>query len=164
MPEPFYRNVPLTGTTEDTYGSTSLPSDPSFAAVANASFVIFNRQKAMGVLGPNLVLEYVFNVDLVGHEEPLYVPDLNKLYITQIQPGFLPQLVADLNQSPPSPSYQTADPPIDVPTGGYSHNGLIYYSTIGGSVVDNQTYRPGIYSLNATSGKSTVLLNSYFDY
>ena len=164
MPEPFYRNVPLTGTTEDTYGSTNVPNDPSFTAVANANFVVFDRQKAMGVLGPNPILDFVFMVDPVGHEGPVYIPELNKLYITQIQLDFLPQLVVDLNQSPPSLSYQVADPPIYVPTGGYFHNGLIYYSTIGGGVVNNQTYRPGIYSLNATSGKSTPLLNNYFGY
>ena len=162
MPDPFYRNVSESG--NDTYASTSVPSDPSFVDIANASFVVFDRQRGLEILGLDPVLEFMFKIDSIGHEGPVYVPDLNKLYITQMQSGRLSQLVIDLDQSPPTLSFQTADPPLYDPTGGFFYQGLIYYSTLGNDVIDGQVFRPGIYTLNATTGKSTLLLNNYFGY
>jgi hypothetical protein len=54
--------------------------------------------------------------------------------------------------------------PLYLPSGGTFHEGLIYYSCLGGNITAGQEFRPGIYTLNATSGKSQSLLNNYFGY
>lgn len=163
MPFHFFRKVSQSYP-QDTYGSTSVPADPSFAAVAGADILVFDQERALEVLGPDPSVEFMFRVAPVNHEGPVFVPDLNELYVTQMQVGYLPQLVIDLNQSPPSLSYQEADPPLYLPSGGTFHEGLIYYSCLGGNITAGQEFRPGIYTLNATSGKSQSLLNNYFGY
>ena len=163
MPIPFFRKLSEV-ITEDTYASTSVPSDPSFKLVGTANFLVFDQAAALDILGPNPSLDFIFPTSPYIHEGPVYVPSLNKIYVTQLQQGYLPQLVIDLNVSPPTLTPVTADPPLYLPTGSAFHNGLIYYSTIGNGVVGNQTYYPGIYTLDPTTGKSQVLLNNYFGY
>jgi sugar lactone lactonase YvrE len=164
MPYSFHRNVSEAPPSEDTYGSTSVPADPSFAAVTNASFLVFDRERAQEILGANPRLDLVFKVDPVPHEGPVYVPRLNKLYVTQLQPGFLPQLVIDLDKSPPTLLKQTADPPLYDATGAFYRDGLVYYSALGGAIINGQEFRPGIYTLNPVTGRSTPILNNYFGY
>ena len=53
----------------------------------------------------------------------------NKLYFSQLvgptsPPGFLPQLVVDLNVEPPHLGELLSDPPIYAPNGGTINNGL----------------------------------------
>ncbi|KAI9841728.1 MAG: hypothetical protein M1830_007842, partial [Pleopsidium flavum] len=72
---------------EDTYGSTSVQTDPSFAAVAAADILVFDQERGLDILGPNPSLDFMFRVAPVNHEGPVFVPDLNKLYVTQMQPG-----------------------------------------------------------------------------
>lgn len=63
------------------------------------------------------------------HEAPVYSPVTNKLYLSQLRgktspPGFLPQLVVNLNVEPPYLGELLSDPPIYAPNGGTLHNGL----------------------------------------
>lgn len=164
MPAHFFRNVSEAPPSEDTYASTKVPTDPSFATVANASFLVFDRERGLEILGDEPILQGVFEVDPVPHEGPVFVPGLNKLYVTQIQPGFLPQLVIDLNKSPPTLSRQTADPPLYDATGSFYRGGLVYYSAIGNADIRGQELRPGIYTFDPKTGKSTAILNNYFGY
>lgn len=69
------------------------------------------------------------NWGIAVHEAPVYSPVTNKLYFSQLEgktspPGFLPQLVVNLNVEPPYLGELLSDPPIYAPNGGTIHNGL----------------------------------------
>jgi hypothetical protein len=71
--------------------------------------------------------------DIAVHEAPVYSPVTNKLYFSQLRgttspPGFLPQLVVNLNVEPPYLGELLSDPPIYAPNGGTIHNGLWVFS------------------------------------
>jgi hypothetical protein len=71
----------------------------------------------------------VSDKNIAVHEAPVYSPATNKLYFSQLvgpnsPPGFLPQLVIDLNVEPPVFGELLSDPPIYAPNGGTIYNGL----------------------------------------
>ena len=127
LPYHFFRNrtvdEPLT------FGSTSVPNDTSFGLVDDADFLVFDQARAFELLGDSPTYEFIFEVSAAVHEAPVYVPSLNKLFMSQLAPpaGYLPQLVVDLNQDPPTLSEYLSDPPVYAPNGGTFHNGLIYW-------------------------------------
>ena len=164
MPYHFLRTVANT-TFRPTFGSTSVPNDTSFEQVSNADFLVFDRKRGLELLGSNPSYEYIFHVNGAVHEGPVYVPSLNKLFLSQLSPpvGFLPQLVVDLNQNPPTLSEYLSDPPVYAPNGGTFHNGLIYWGASGGnSSIDGTEQRAGIRTLDPATNKTTTLLNNYF--
>ncbi len=171
MPGDFLRkpNNNSSGPTLDiAYESTAISGDPSWQLAADADFLVFDRERGLELLGPSPKNTYRFTVAEVVHEAPVYSPATNELYFSQLAPGFLPQLVINLNNSPPTLSAKTADPPIYSGNGAWFHNGLIYYCQGGGNKSVHGSAgivsRPGVYTLNTTSGKSEVLLNNYFGY
>jgi hypothetical protein len=127
LPYHFFRNrtvdEPLT------FGSTSVPNDTSFGLVDGADFLVFDQARAFELLGDSPTYDFIFEVSEAVHEAPVYVPSLNKLFMSQLAPpaGYLPQLVVDLNQDPPTLSEYLSDPPVYAPNGGTFHNGLIYW-------------------------------------
>lgn len=127
LPYHFFRN----GTTEEppTFGSTSVPNDTSFGLVEGADFLVFDEARAFELLGETPTYDFVFEVSPAVHEAPVYVPSLNKLFMSQLAPppGYLPQLVVDLNQDPPTIGEYLSDPPVYAPNGGTFYNGLIYW-------------------------------------
>lgn len=129
LPYHFFRN--RTVDTPLTFGSTSVPNDTSFGLVDDADFLVFDRARAFELLGDSPTYEFIFEVSPAVHEAPVYVPSLNKLFMSQLAPpaGYLPQLVVDLNQDPPTLSEYLSDPPVYAPNGGTFHNGLIYWGT-----------------------------------
>lgn len=159
---------------EDSYDSTgirfdqtSVPNDTSFGLVGNADFLIFDEERAAELLGPKPTYELVFNVSMAVHEAPVYVPSQHKLYLSQLAPptGFLPQLVVDLNQDPPTLSEFLSDPPVYAPNGGTFHNGLIYWGASGGNnSIGGTEQRSGIRTLDPSTNKTITLLNNYFGY
>ncbi|KAI9859782.1 MAG: hypothetical protein M1813_006499 [Trichoglossum hirsutum] len=165
LPYHFYRSP--NGTSEDPYGLTSVPADPSFAQVATADFLVFDQSRGLNILGPHPTYEHVFNVSQSIHEAPVWVPKLNKLFLSQLAPppGYLPQLVVDLNKSPPTLSEYLSDPPVYAPNGGTFHDGLIYWCVSGGNTsIGGIESRPGIVTLNTTTNKTVTILNNYFGY
>ncbi|MCJ1369488.1 hypothetical protein MMC20_000699 [Loxospora ochrophaea] len=166
MPYHFFRDV-TNDTFESTFGSTSVPNDTSFAQVNNADFLVFDRQRGLALLGPSPSYEFVFDVSSAVHEAPVFVPTQNKLYLSQLAPppGFLPQLVIDLNQNPPTLSEFLSDPPVYAPNGGTIHNGLIYWGASGGNdSIGGTEQRSGIRTLDPATNETTTLLNNYFGY
>lgn len=127
LPYHFFRNR----TVEEplTFGSTSVPNDTSFGLVQDADFLVFDHERAFELLGDSPAYDFVFEVSPAVHEAPVYVPSLNKLFMSQLAPppGYLPQLVVDLNQDPPTLSEYLSDPPVYAPNGGTFYNGLIYW-------------------------------------
>ena len=80
-------------------------------------------------------------------------------------PGYLPQLVVDLNQEPPTLSEYLSDPPVYAPNGGTFHNGLIYWGASGGNnSIGGTEQRVGLRTLDPSTNKSTTILNNYFGY
>ena len=131
MPYHFFRPDSFNGTSIP-FSATSVPNDTSFSLLNNSNFVVYDRAKALPLLGANPTYEKVFNVSEAVHEAPVYVPGLNKLFLSQLAPpaGFLPQLVVDLNREPPELSEFLSDPPVYAPNGGTFHNGLIYWGEL----------------------------------
>ncbi|TAQ91176.1 hypothetical protein B7494_g546 [Chlorociboria aeruginascens] len=162
MPGNFSRTVNDSIPGHDTYPSTVVPADPSFAAVRHADFLVFDETRAGEILGDDPVLEHMFDVALDFHEAPVYVPDLHRLYVTPV--GSLQQILIDLAASPPTLDYVTATPPLYSPTGGQYRDGLIYYSCNGGNSTGEYDYRPGIYTFDPHTGESNAILNNYFGY
>lgn len=161
----FSRQISSDPSAEDTLASISAPSDPSLSRIANTTFLVFDSENAIDVLGSNPTFDLTFRTDAISHEGPVYVSDLNRLYVTQVSKGVLEQIYVDLNQTPPALSFALADPPIYAPTGSMYKNGLIYYSTTGLNATENgYVARPGIYTFDPHTRKSETLLNNYFGY
>ncbi|KAL8637450.1 MAG: hypothetical protein Q9226_009121 [Calogaya cf. arnoldii] len=166
MPYHFFRNI-SNGPSTPTFGSTSVPNDTSFALADEADFLVFDNERASEILGPNPSYEFVFEVSEAVHEAPVYVASQNKLYLSQLAPppGYLPQLVVDLNQDPPTLSEYLSDPPVYAPNGGTFHNGLIYWGASGGNnSIGGMEQRVGLRTLDPLTNKSTTILNNYFGY
>lgn len=164
MPNHFYRQA-SNGSYEDTYASTSVFNDTSFAAIADAEFLVFDKERGLDILGPNPTNEYMFTVP-GAHEAPVYYPATEKLLMSRLGDplDYLPQVMVDLRKSPPTVSEFISDPPIYSPNGGTIHDGLIYWVTAGGLVANGTEFRPGIYTLNLTTGKTEPILNNYYGY
>jgi len=137
LPYHFFREPP-NGSTPVPYGATEVPADASFDAVANASFLVFNADEALPVLGANPTYDFMFQVSPAVHEAPVYVPQKNWLLMSVLAPppGYLPQLLVDLNQDPPTLSEYLSDPPVYAPNGGTFHQGLVYW---GESIEDEKS-------------------------
>lgn len=166
IPYHFFREVSNT-TDLSLFGSTSVPNDTTFGLVSKADFLVFDRERGLELLGPNPSYEFAFNVSEAVHEAPVYVASQNKLYFSQLAPppGFLPQLVIDLNEDPPTLSTYQPDPPVYAPNGGTFHNGLIYWGASGGNdSIGGTEQRPGLRTVDPETNKSITLLNNYFGY
>ncbi|KAI4112939.1 MAG: hypothetical protein LQ345_005994 [Seirophora villosa] len=166
IPYHFFRNI-SNGTSAPTFGSTSVPNDTSFALVDKADFLVFDRDRGLEILGTNPTYDFVFKVSEAVHEAPVYVPSQNKLYLSQLAPppGYLPQLVVDLNQNPPTLSEFLSDPPVYAPNGGTFSNGLIYWGASGGNrSIGGLEQRPGLRTLDPSTNKTATILNNYFGY
>lgn len=149
----------------DTFRSTNMPHEPSFRHVRDADFVVWDESRGGHVLGPAPAVDFMFTTKgMLSHEAPVYSPETNELYLARLEHRFLAQLAVDLNADPPVLREKMASPPIYGATGARYRNGLIYFSTLGGDDFGGHSYRPGIYTLNATSGESRALLNNYYGY
>jgi hypothetical protein len=163
MPYHFYRK-PSEGTTDVSFSQTSVPNDTSFSLVGKADFLVFDQQRGMAMLGSNPTYDKVFTVSDAVHEAPVYVPSLNKLFVSNLAPpaGVLkPQLVIDLNNEPPTLSHFFSDPPVYAPNGGTFHNGLIYWGASGGNTsIGGIEQRAAVQTLDPHTNKTNVLLNN----
>ena len=164
IPYHFFRPT-SNNSTDLGFDSTSVPSDSSFTQLNSSDFLVFDRERGLELLGAHPSYQYVFSVSNGVHEAPVYVPSQNKLYLAQLAPpvGFLPQLVIDLNQSPPTLSEYLSDPPVYAPNGGTFHNGLIYWGVSGGiNNIGGTEQRPGLRTLDPATNKTATILNNYF--
>ena len=167
MPYHFYR-APSEDTTDVSFSQTSVPNDTSFSLVGTADFLVFDQARALAILGSSPTYDKVFNVSDAVHEAPVYVPDLNKLFLSDLAPpaGILkPQLVIDLNSDPPTLSEFFSDPPVYAPNGGTFYNGLVYWGASGGNTsIGGIEQRAGIQTLDPHTNKTNVLLNNYYGF
>ncbi|KAK2780606.1 hypothetical protein FQN52_002137 [Onygenales sp. PD_12] len=165
MPGNFIRTVRNILGDADTYGSTSVPHDSSFSDISNATFIIWDTQNAPAILGKKPQLEFMFEVEMQPHEAPVFVPATNELYFTRLKRDYLPQLVVNLAENPPTLSEKSSTPPIYAPSGSRYRNGSIIFCAGGlNDTDDGNHFRPGIIKLDPQTGKSETLLNNYFGY
>ena len=71
---------------EDSFRTTTIPSDPSFDQVGDADFLIFDEDRALPLLGDNPRNDYLFSVSNRYHEAPVYAPKQNRLFFSQSRP------------------------------------------------------------------------------
>ncbi|KAL1607842.1 hypothetical protein SLS60_002780 [Paraconiothyrium brasiliense] len=117
------------------------------------------------ILGQSPTLETMFVVENVVHEAPIYVPELNAIIASPLDPNTLSQIIIHLDPTPPKISDFTPDPPIYAVNGGRYFKGTVYWAVAGGSVTLNSTrieQAPGIYTLDPITRKTKAILNNYF--
>ncbi|KAJ5106938.1 lactonohydrolase [Penicillium angulare] len=171
LPGNFYRGPPpdsINPLDQPSYAQTKVPNDSSWSLLRDADFIVYDRGRALPILGDSPTSELKFNITPLFHDATVYDPFTNEIYFSQLSGGEISQKVIDLNENEPVVRRKQANPPLYSPTGGIYRNGLFYYCVGGsGSQVNgarDTVARPGIYTYNATSGESDVLLNNYFGY
>lgn len=165
MPYPFDRPV-FRGEgslADDAFQQTNVTKDESFELVRAASFIVFDKKRGLKILGSNPTYKVMFNVSNYIHEAPVYVPEQNKLIFSEFSPSFVPPLVIDLNESPPTLSNLTTDPPVYGINGGKYYKGRVYWAVSGiKRRADLPIQESGIVALDLATNKVTTLLNNYF--
>ncbi|KAE8380405.1 hypothetical protein BDV26DRAFT_290490 [Aspergillus bertholletiae] len=165
MPLDFYRKASLDISNVDTYASTEVANDASFKQVGNATFLVWDPKRGIEVLGSDPAYDIVFSISTGGHEAPVYVPDTNEVWFSELGKGELHQQVISLNGDSPTLSEVLTDPPIYAPSGARYRNGKIYFSAGGGnSTLEGGPYHPGIYSVDPKTRKATIEVNNYFGW
>jgi sugar lactone lactonase YvrE len=163
LPQDFARDPsPFTS-----YSNTTVPSDPSWAQVKDADFILFDRQRGLELLGRRPSLERMFDVPFVIHEAPVYVPAQNKLYVSQYgPPGNVDQIVIDLNKEPPTLRKYQTDPVTYTPNGAVLNGGMIYWAVAGNniSLPQGAKQRPGIARTDPRTGETEMLLDNYYGF
>jgi gluconolactonase len=171
LPYPFERSTASDGIDpdNDTFVDTSVPSDSSFARLQETTFVVFDQERGLDILGPDPKLERIFDSrnDSI-HEAPVYVPGLNAIIFSQPHQGVYQQKIINLNGTEATISNYTTNPPVYAVNGGKFYKGKVYWaaeasfsfpSPTNGSIID-QT--PGIYELDPCTGQVRTLLNNYY--
>ncbi|KAF2149183.1 putative lactonohydrolase [Myriangium duriaei CBS 260.36] len=161
MPYPFFRDSSTTDA-DFSFAETSVPGDKSFTDLASVSFLVFDHEHGVDVLGSEPEYEYMFNLGNYPHEAPVYVASQNKLYFSQLPPSTssTPQLVVDLNKTPPTLGEFQSDPPVNNLNGATFHNGKVIWGATGAAPMEH----PGLYSLDPTTNRSIILANNYYGY
>ncbi|KAI1176517.1 hypothetical protein F4777DRAFT_270422 [Nemania sp. FL0916] len=152
------------------YTGTVIPDDPSWALVQQADFVVFDKKRGLDILGPSPEIHRtIISVLNVIHEAPVFVPSLNKLFVTQDgPPGNLSILSLDLNHDPPAVSLVQTNPPIYQPTGGVYNgkDGMIYYAVQGqnSSLPNGLKQHAGLARVDPKTLKAEWLVNNYYGF
>ena len=170
MPEPFARARSTDGNVNpaDTFVQTNV-SDPSFATLKAADFIVFDETRGSQILGDDPSLEFIFSTrnDSI-HEAPVYVPSLDSIIYSLPHQGIYEQQIVNLTVEPPTLSNYTTTPPVYAVNGGKYFNGKIYWAVEAGTTFPNPngtgttTQAPGIYELDPTTATTRPLLNNYF--
>lgn len=84
MPYHFFR-APSHGDVDISFDQSHVP-DPSFKLVGEADFLVFDQRRGLTILGSSPTYDLVFKISDAVHEAPVYVPDLNRLYLSQLAP------------------------------------------------------------------------------
>lgn len=145
------------------YTGTKVPDDPSWKLVQNADFVLFDKKRGLEVLGraPKITRGIISWLNVI-HEAPVFVPELNVLFVTQDgPPGNMSILKLDLSQDPPVVSLIETDPPIYQPTGGLFNpkDGMVYLAVHGKN--SSLPQHAGLARFDPKTLKAEWLLNNY---
>ncbi|KAM3417220.1 hypothetical protein BST61_g5479 [Cercospora zeina] len=138
------------------------------SVVENATFIIFNQQLGLPILGEQPVLEYMFDLPPgTVREAPVYVPSIHSIIFSTFDEGVVPQSIIDLTQEPPTINDYVPDPPVYGINGGRYSNGSIHWAAAGGFPFQSPNgttiqQAPGIIRVDPVTGKSETLLNNYY--
>ncbi|KAJ4366786.1 hypothetical protein N0V83_007311 [Neocucurbitaria cava] len=174
LPYHFNRTVSVLGKEFD-FRNLTVPSDPSFALLRNASLIVFDRTRGFEALGSNPNLEFMFSLVDTVHEAPVYVPEQNLLYFSELPPfplvgppsAWLRNFVLDLNHEPPVLANFTPNPPVFAPNGGSYRHGQLLWSSSGGfnaSVLNGTESRISLNTIDPVTHESKVILNNFFGF
>ena len=125
IPYHFFRAF-SNGTKSPPFASTTVPNDTSFANIIKADFLVFDQQRGLKLLGPNPSYQYIFKVSNAVHEAPRICFFSEQDLSFPLKPGFLSQLIVNLNHDPSSLSEFISDSSIYAFNGGTFHKELIY--------------------------------------
>lgn len=160
----FHRNISTIQSTTS-FRDITVANNITLKGEISADFLIFDKVRGLEMLGPKLKYTHMFNVSDDVHEVPVYVPSQNKLYLSQLTPGFLPQLVVDLNKNPPTLFEFISDPLLYAHNGGRYHKGKIIWGMDEGNMsVWGIKQFASLKVLDPETNKITTLLNNYFGY
>lgn len=160
----FVRNV-STIDEATTFGETIAGNGTQMHPIKSADFLVFDKERGREILGSKPSYEFMFQVPAVVHEAPVYVPSQNKLYFSQLEPGFLSQLSVNLSESRPKLSKYASNPPVYAPNGGTFHHGKILWGASGGNrSIGGGEQRPSLRTVDLKTNKATTLLNNYFGF
>lgn len=165
MPYPFNRFTfrGQGNPADDAFQRTNVTNDESFDLVRAASFIVFDKERELEILGSNPTNEVLFNVSISVHEAPVYVPEQNKIIFFEFSPAFVPPLVIDLNQSSPTLFNLTTDLPVYDINGGKYYKGRVYWAVSGIKLrADLPIQESDIVLLDPAINEVTTLLNNYF--
>lgn len=148
------------------YTGAVVPDDASWSLVQNADFVIFDKERGLELLGkaPKMTRGIVSVLNVI-HEAPVFVPELNALFLTQDGPPNNFSLIKlDLSQDPPVKSLFQTDPPIYQPTGGLYNpkDGMVYLAVHGKNASIPQ--HAGLARFDPKTLKAEWLLNNYHGF
>lgn len=140
------------------------PDDQSWDLIHNASFVVFDRERGLEILGPRPSVETMFNVSKAVHEAPVYIPTQNRLVFAELAVDQLPLLSVDLSANPPILSEFITDPPVYVPNGAYYSDGLVWFGASGGNTTSGLEFKPSLQTWDPETNQVKLWLNNYFGY
>lgn len=152
------------------YTGAKVPDDSSWALVQAADFVLYDKERGLEILGsaPKISRGLIPVLNVI-HEAPVFVPGINKLFVTQDgPPGNMSIMSLDLNHDPPVKSWIVTDPPLYQPTGGLynPHDGFIYYAVHGNnaSLPNGQKQHAGLARVDPKTLKAEWLVNNYYGF
>lgn len=152
------------------YADTKVPDDASWAIAQQADFILFDKERGLKLLGSSpKISKGLISVLNVIHEAPVFVPGINKLFLTQDgPPGDNGLMSLDLNFDPPKKSFVELDPPIYQATGGLYNpkDGMVYLAVHGnnGSLPNGLKQHAGIARFDPRTLKSEWLVNNYYGF
>lgn len=133
--------------------------------IKSADFLVFDKERGREILGSKPSHEFMFEVPEVVHEAPVYVPSQDKLYFSQLEPGFISQLTVNLSDPNPKLTKYVSKPPVYAPNGGTFHDGKILWGASGGNKsIGGGEQRPSLRTVDTKTNKATTLLNNYFGF
>lgn len=162
LPDHFNRTISSIGHDYD-FRNTST-TDASFGLLEAATFLVFDQNRGLEFLGSQPTHEFIFQVSTAIHEAPVYIPAQNKLYLSQMLPGVVTQLVIDLSPTPPTLGEITFDPPVFAPGGAAYYNGELLVGTTGSNISEAVDEPASLRLIDTQTNQSTALLNNYFGF
>ena len=64
-------------------------TDPSVELLSKAAFVVYDKKRGLPLFGANARNEYIFGTLEAFHDAPIYAPETNELYFSQLPPNLL---------------------------------------------------------------------------
>ncbi|KAJ4397578.1 hypothetical protein N0V93_001810 [Gnomoniopsis smithogilvyi] len=163
LPVPFFRNSTVTQPVI-TFREASVPGDASFSLLSNASFIVYDRDVGLPLLGTAPTNQFTFLVPSTVHEAPVYDPSTNRLYLSRVAPLVTNQFVVALDEEPLTLREWVVDPPLYAPNGATFFKGKAYFAVGGTNASLGVPERSGIREVDFATNTSRTVTNNYYGY